>query len=51
VRPPNAASHPAGANVAIADGSVRFLKNSMSPQSLWTLGSIAQNEVVASDAF
>ena len=43
--------HTGGANVLLLDGSVRFLKNSVSSQTLWSLGSINQGEVLSSDAF
>ncbi len=43
--------HPGGANVVFADGSVRFLKNSVNYQTLWSLGSAAQGEVISSDSF
>jgi len=43
--------HPGGANVVLADGSVRFLKDSISSQTLWSLGSRAQGEVISSDAY
>jgi prepilin-type processing-associated H-X9-DG protein len=43
--------HPGGCNVLMADGSVRFLKNSISQLTLWGLGSRAQGEVISSDAY
>lgn len=43
--------HPGGGNVAFADGSVRFLKSSTSMQTMWALGSRAQNEVISSDSY
>ena len=43
--------HPGGANVVMLDGSVRFLKDSISQQTLWALGSIAQGEVISSDSY
>jgi prepilin-type N-terminal cleavage/methylation domain-containing protein/prepilin-type processing-associated H-X9-DG protein len=43
--------HPGGGNVAFADGSVRFLKSSVSPRTIWSLGSRAQGEVVSSDSY
>jgi prepilin-type processing-associated H-X9-DG protein len=46
-----ASYHPGGANVAFADGSVRFLKNSINVQTLWALGTIAGGEVVSADQY
>jgi prepilin-type N-terminal cleavage/methylation domain-containing protein/prepilin-type processing-associated H-X9-DG protein len=43
--------HPGGANVLLLDGSVRFLKDSVSAQTLWALGSIKQGEIISADAF
>ncbi len=46
-----ASNHPGGANVVMLDGSVRFLKNSLSQPTLWALGSIAQGEVISADSY
>jgi len=43
--------HPGGGNVAMADGSVRFLKASTANATVWALGSRAGGEVVSSDAY
>jgi len=43
--------HPGGANVAFADGSVRFLKSSTSWPTIWALGSKAGGEVLSSDSY
>jgi prepilin-type processing-associated H-X9-DG protein len=43
--------HPGGGNVSFADGSVRFLKSSIAPQTIWALGSRAQGEVISSDSY
>jgi prepilin-type N-terminal cleavage/methylation domain-containing protein/prepilin-type processing-associated H-X9-DG protein len=43
--------HPGGANVAMGDGSVRFLKNSTSIVTIWSLGSRNQGEVISSDSY
>ena len=42
--------HPGGCNVLMADGSARFLKNSVSQLTLWGLGSRSQGEVISSDS-
>jgi prepilin-type N-terminal cleavage/methylation domain-containing protein/prepilin-type processing-associated H-X9-DG protein len=43
--------HPGGVNVAFADGSVRFVKNSASLPIWWALGTRNGGEVVSSDAY
>jgi prepilin-type N-terminal cleavage/methylation domain-containing protein/prepilin-type processing-associated H-X9-DG protein len=43
--------HPGGANVAMADGSVRYLKSTTNQVTMWQLGSRAQGEVVSSDSY
>jgi len=48
--PPNS-NHPGGVNVGFADGSVKFIKDSISLQSWWALGTRAAGEVVSSDTY
>jgi prepilin-type processing-associated H-X9-DG protein len=43
--------HPGGANVCFADGSVRFIKNSLDWTTLWSLGSRDQGESVSADSY
>jgi prepilin-type N-terminal cleavage/methylation domain-containing protein/prepilin-type processing-associated H-X9-DG protein len=43
--------HPGGSNFAFADGSVRFLKNSINQITYCALGSRSGGEVVSSDAY
>ncbi|MFM7131212.1 MAG: H-X9-DG-CTERM domain-containing protein [bacterium] len=43
--------HPGGANIVLADGSVRFLKNSTSLQTIWALGTRAGGEVISADSY
>ena len=43
--------HPGGANILMADGSVRFLKNSVGMQTVWALGSRANGKVLSSDSY
>ncbi len=43
--------HSGGANVVMADGSVRFLKSSIAYPTLWALGSRSQGEVISSDSY
>ena len=43
--------HSGGANILMADGSVKFLKDSTSLQVVWALGSRAQGEILSSDSY
>jgi prepilin-type N-terminal cleavage/methylation domain-containing protein/prepilin-type processing-associated H-X9-DG protein len=43
--------HGGGVNMLFGDGSVRFIKNSVSPQTWRNLGSIAGGEVISADSF
>jgi prepilin-type N-terminal cleavage/methylation domain-containing protein/prepilin-type processing-associated H-X9-DG protein len=43
--------HPGGANFAMADGSVRFIKDSVSIDIYWALGTRDNGEVVSSDSY
>jgi prepilin-type N-terminal cleavage/methylation domain-containing protein/prepilin-type processing-associated H-X9-DG protein len=43
--------HPGGANVCMADGSVHFLKNSISLNTIWALGSRDNGEVLSADSY
>ncbi len=43
--------HPGGVNVAFGDGSVRFVKSSVSPQSWYGIATVNGGEVVSSDAY
>ncbi len=44
-------NHPGGVNVLMADGSARFIKNSINPQAWMGLGTKAGGEVVGSDSY
>jgi prepilin-type N-terminal cleavage/methylation domain-containing protein/prepilin-type processing-associated H-X9-DG protein len=44
-------NHSGGANVAFCDGSVHFIKDSISPPTWMALGTRAGGEVVSSDAY
>jgi prepilin-type processing-associated H-X9-DG protein len=44
-------NHPGGVNVALIDGSVRFIKNSISPQTWWALSTKAGGEVVDANSY
>jgi len=43
--------HPGGANVAMGDGSVKFIKSSTAYPTLWALGSKGQGEVLSADSY
>jgi len=43
--------HSGGVNVCLADGSVRFVKDTINAQTWWAIGSRNQGEVVSADAF
>ena len=47
----SASRHPGGSNVAFCDGSVRFIKSSVNPQTWAAIGTINGGEVVSSDAY
>jgi prepilin-type processing-associated H-X9-DG protein len=44
-------AHPGGVNLGMADGSVKFVKNSVSLQTWWALGTRNQGEVITSDSY
>ena len=48
---PATSNHPGGVNLALADGSVRFVKDSVSLPVWWGLGTRNGREVLSSDAF
>jgi prepilin-type N-terminal cleavage/methylation domain-containing protein len=43
--------HPGGAVVLLCDGSARFLKDSTNQNTLWSLGSRNQGEIISSDSY
>ena len=48
----NASSaHPGGVNALMGDGSVKFIKDSISQATWWALGTRANGEVITSDAY
>jgi prepilin-type N-terminal cleavage/methylation domain-containing protein/prepilin-type processing-associated H-X9-DG protein len=48
---PATSYHPGGVNVLFGDGSVKFVKNSVSRNTWWSLGTKAGNEIVSSDNY
>jgi prepilin-type N-terminal cleavage/methylation domain-containing protein/prepilin-type processing-associated H-X9-DG protein len=43
--------HPGGGNIAMADGSVRFLKQTTANPIVWALGSRDQGDIVSADSY
>lgn len=48
---PATSVHPGGVNVLMADGSVKFVKNTVSRVTWWALGTRAGMEVVSADSY
>ena len=48
---PATSAHPGGVNACFADGSVRFVKDSIARPTWWALGTRANGEIVSSDAY
>ena len=44
-------NHPGGVDVGFCDGSVKFIKDSISPNIWWAIGSRNQGEVISSDQY
>jgi prepilin-type N-terminal cleavage/methylation domain-containing protein/prepilin-type processing-associated H-X9-DG protein len=44
-------NHPGGVNVGFGDGSVKFVKNTVSSSTWWALGTRNQGEVISSDSY
>ncbi len=44
-------NHPGGCNFLMADGSVRFIKDSVNMQTYWAVGTRNGSEVVSADAY
>ncbi len=48
---PSTSAHPGGVNVVFADGSVKFIKNSINRLTWWALSTKANGEVISSDSY
>ncbi len=48
---PATSNHPGGVNVLFCDGSVKFVKNTISYATWWATGTRAGNEAVSGDSF
>jgi len=44
-------NHSGGVNVCMTDGSVRFIKDSIAPQTWWAVGTKAGEEVLSADSY
>ena len=44
-------NHPGGVNVALCDGSVKFVKDSIDPKTWWALGTRNGREIIGGDAY
>jgi prepilin-type N-terminal cleavage/methylation domain-containing protein/prepilin-type processing-associated H-X9-DG protein len=44
-------NHPGGVNILFADGSVHYIKNTVSPAAYRALGSVGGGEIVSADSF
>ena len=44
-------NHPGGVNVSFMDGSVHFIKNSVSLQTWWFMGTRGRGEIISSDTY
>jgi prepilin-type N-terminal cleavage/methylation domain-containing protein/prepilin-type processing-associated H-X9-DG protein len=47
---PPSSRHPGGVNVTFADGSVRFIKNTININAWWAVGTESAGEVISADA-
>ncbi|APW59562.1 DUF1559 domain-containing protein [Paludisphaera borealis] len=48
---PPSSNHPGGVNIGFSDGSVKFIKNTVSYQAWWGLGTRNGGEVLSSDSY
>jgi prepilin-type processing-associated H-X9-DG protein len=48
---PPTSNHPGGVNVAMADGSVKFIKDTVSLQTWWALGTRNGGETISADSY
>ncbi|APW61471.1 DUF1559 domain-containing protein [Paludisphaera borealis] len=48
---PPSSNHPGGVNLGMADGSVRFLKDSINLPTFWGIGTRNGGEVISADAY
>jgi prepilin-type processing-associated H-X9-DG protein len=48
---PPSSNHPGGVNVVFADGSVKFIKDTLAIQTWWALGTRNGGEIVSADQY
>ena len=44
-------NHPGGVNMCMTDGSVRFIKDTVAPQTWWAIGTKSGGEVISADSY
>jgi prepilin-type processing-associated H-X9-DG protein len=44
-------NHPGGVNIAFLDGSVHFIKNTISLPTWWALGTRGRGEIISGDSY
>ncbi len=48
---PPTSNHPGGVNLCMADGSVRYIKDTIGLPTWWALGTRDGGEIISSDAY
>jgi prepilin-type processing-associated H-X9-DG protein len=48
---PATSMHPGGVNALFADGSVKFIKDTINRNTWWALGTRARGEIISADAY
>jgi prepilin-type processing-associated H-X9-DG protein len=48
---PPTSNNPGGVNVSFMDGSVNFIKNSVSLPTWWSLGTRGRGEIISADSY
>ncbi len=44
-------NHPGGVNMAMGDGSVRYIKDTINYQTWWALGTRNMGEIISADSY
>ena len=48
---PPTSNHPGGVNIAMSDGSAKYVKDTVNLQAWWAIGTRAGGEVVSADSY